>query len=166
MQALAYLPFPFLVWVALSRGLPAAALSVLLVVFTAAAFTSRGCGPFVSNSMVGTIWQIEAFIAIVATTGLLIAAGAESQRREKVLQALAAHKTAELERLKAQVNPHFLFNCLSAPRCPEAVRGGRQVVRDCFGQRCEVVERHYWEHVVLHIILHIPIEEPDEQTRV
>jgi integral membrane sensor domain MASE1 len=114
LQALAYLPFPFLVWVALSRGLPAAALSVLLIVFTAAAFTSRGCGPFVSSSTVGTIWQIEAFIAIVATTGLLIAAGAESQRREKKLQAVAAQKTAELERLKAQVNPHFLFNCLNA----------------------------------------------------
>ena len=114
MQALAYLPFPFLVWVALGRGLPVASLSVLLIIFTAATFTSRGCGPFVSHSMVGTIWQIEAFIAIVATTGLLIAAGAESQVREKVLQAEASLRKAELERLKAQVNPHFLFNCLTA----------------------------------------------------
>ena len=58
LQALAYLPFPFLVWVALTRGLPAAALSVLFIVFTAVTYTSRGCGPFVSNSVVGTIWQI------------------------------------------------------------------------------------------------------------
>lgn len=114
MQALAYLPFPFLVWVALTRGLPAAALSVLFVVLTAVTFTIRGCGPFFSTSVIGMIWQIEAFIAIVATTGLLIGAGSEAQRREKLLQAIAATKSAELERLKAQVNPHFLFNCLTA----------------------------------------------------
>jgi len=113
LQALAYLPFPFLVWTALTRGLPAAALSVLVTVFTAVAFTSHGCGPFVSSSITGTIWRIEAFIAIVATTGLLIAAGAEAQRRANALKIVAAAKTAELERLKAQLNPHLLLNCLN-----------------------------------------------------
>ena len=113
LQALAYLPFPFLVWVALTRGLPTAALSVLIVVMTAAAFTSAGHGPFVTESTLFTIWQIEIFIAIVTTTGLLIGAGSEAQRREKILLAEAATRKAELERLKAQIHPHLLFNCLT-----------------------------------------------------
>ena len=113
MQSLAYLPFPFVVWVALSRGVPASALSVLLVVLTAVGFTSRGYGPFVLESALVTIWQIEIFIAIVTTTGLLIGTGSEAQRREKILLAEAATRKAELERLKAQIHPHLLFNCLT-----------------------------------------------------
>jgi signal transduction histidine kinase len=113
MDSLAYLPFPFLIWVALARGLPAAALSVLIVVMTAAVFTSAGRGPFVTESTLFTIWQIEIFIAIVTTTGLLIGAGSEAQRREKILLAEAATRKAELERLKAQIHPHLLFNCLT-----------------------------------------------------
>ena len=113
MDSLAYLPFPFLIWVALARGLPAAALSVLIVVMTAAIFTSAGRGPFVTESTLFTIWQIEIFIAIVTTTGLLIGAGSEAQRREKILLAEAATRKAELERLKAQIHPHLLFNCLT-----------------------------------------------------
>ena len=113
MQSLAYLPFPFVVWVALSRGLPTSTLSVLIVVLTAVGFTSRGYGPFVLESPLATIWQIEIFIAIVTTTGLLIGAGSEAQRREKLLQAEAGTRKAELERLKAQIHPHLLFNCLT-----------------------------------------------------
>ena len=113
MQSLAYLPFPFVVWIALSRGLPTSTLSVLIVVLTAVGFTSRGYGPFVLESALVTIWQIEIFIAIVTTTGLLIGAGSEAQRREKRLLAEAATRKAELERLKAQIHPHLLFNCLT-----------------------------------------------------
>jgi integral membrane sensor domain MASE1 len=112
--ALAYLPFPFLVWMALSRGLGGSALAVLFTVGMAVFATSQGRGPFVTESALASIWQIEAFIAIITTSGLLIGAGSDAQRREKALQAVVATRKAELERLKAQVNPHFLFNCLTA----------------------------------------------------
>jgi integral membrane sensor domain MASE1 len=113
-QALAYLPFPFVVWMALSRGLCGSALAILCAVATAVAATSLGHGPFVSDNTLAAIWQIEVFIAIITTSGLLIGAGSDAQRREKEFQAVAATRKAELERLKAQVNPHFLFNCLTA----------------------------------------------------
>lgn len=113
-NGLAYLPFPFVVWAALGGGLPSASLSVLVVVLTAAGFTSRGIGPFASDVALETFWQSEVFTAIIASTGLLIGAGSDAQRREKRLLAEASTREAELERLKAQVNPHFLFNCLTA----------------------------------------------------
>jgi integral membrane sensor domain MASE1 len=113
-EGLAYLPFPFVVWAALSGGLPSASISVVVVVLTAAGFTSRELGPFSSDVALETFWQSEVFIAIIASTGLLIGAGSDAQRREKRLLAEASTREAELERLKAQVNPHFLFNCLTA----------------------------------------------------
>ncbi|MEI8311824.1 MAG: histidine kinase [Verrucomicrobiota bacterium] len=111
---LAYLPFPFLVWLALTGGLPMAALGVLGAVAGAVGFSSRGMGPFAGGVPLANFAQIELYIGIFTTTGLLLGAGAEAQRREMVLRAIAAAREAEMERIKAQIHPHFLFNCLAA----------------------------------------------------
>jgi len=109
---LAYLPFPFLVWLALTGGLPLAALGILAVVVGAVGFS--GSGPFSGGSPLENFAQFEIYIGIFATTGLLLGAGSEAQRREKELRSAAAVREAEMERIKSQIHPHFLFNCLAA----------------------------------------------------
>ena len=126
---LAYLPFPFLVWTALTRGLPAAATAILGIITIAIAYTSRGMGPFASVSMLSGLWQYEVYIAILTTTGLLLGVGSEAHRRETLLREEALVREADLERIKAQIHPHFLFNSLNAIHSligsdPSGARGG------------------------------------------
>jgi signal transduction histidine kinase len=111
---LAYLPFPFLVWTALTRGLPAATTAILAIIVVAVAFTSRGMGPFSSATTLQGLWQYEVYISILTTMGLLLGLGSEALRRVTALREEALSREAELERVKAQLQPHFLFNCLTA----------------------------------------------------
>jgi len=129
LAVLAYLPFPFLVWTALTRGLPAAAAAILGIVAIAVAYTGRGMGPFASVSLLSGVWQYEVYIAILTSTGLLLGAGSEAQRRERALREEALVREADLERIKAQIHPHFLFNSLNAIHSligsdPSGARGG------------------------------------------
>ena len=126
---LAYLPFPLLVWVALAYGVPAAALANLAVVAVAVYGTGFGHGPFVQGSPLVNFGQIELFIAIVTGTSMLLGAGSEARQREEILRLRAIARESEIERIKAQIHPHFLFNCLGAIHSlvgtsPETARSG------------------------------------------
>lgn len=128
-DVLAYLPFPLLVWVALAYGVPLAALTNLAVLTIAVAGTLAGHGPFTGASALVNFGQIELFISILTGMSLLLGAGRESRQREEALRLRAISREAEIERIKAQIHPHFLFNCLGAIHSliandPESARHG------------------------------------------
>lgn len=109
-----YIPFPFLIWSAWKGGLPAAAAGALLTVVAAIACSANGGGPFAGAGGLAAFVQIETYVAVMATTALLTGSAAETTRRENELRLDAALRLAESERLKSQLQPHFLFNCLAA----------------------------------------------------
>lgn len=126
---LAYLPFPLLVWIALAYGLPAATFANLAVVTMAVICSAAGHGPFGVGAPLANFGQIELFISILTGTSMLIGAGSESRHREEILRLRAIARESEIERIKAQIHPHFLFNCLGAIHSlvgtsPETARSG------------------------------------------
>jgi len=132
---MAYVPFPFLIWSAWKGGLPAAVAGTLITVLAAIACSVSGSGPFAGVSGLAAFMQIEAYVAVMATTALLTGSAAETTQRENELQLEAALRLAESERLKSQLQPHFLFNCLAAIHSltetnPSAARTGIVTLAD------------------------------------
>lgn len=127
-KLLSYIPFPFLIWAAWKGGLPAAVGGAIFTVATAIG-TLPGGGPFAGASGLAMFVEIETYVAVMATTALLAGSAAETMRRENALRVEAALRLAESERLKAHLQPHFLFNCLTAihslaATSPESARAG------------------------------------------
>lgn len=75
-----YVVFPLVVIAAVRFGQPATALVVLSVSAVAIWNTARGAGPFASTEMHRGLILLQAFISVVAATGLMLAA-AMSERR-------------------------------------------------------------------------------------
>jgi hypothetical protein len=111
---MSYVPFPFLIWSAWKGGLPAALAGALITVLAAIAGSGGGGGPFAGATGLAAFVQIETYVAVMATTALLAGSAAETMRRENELKLKNAVRLAESERLKSQLQPHFLFNCLAA----------------------------------------------------
>lgn len=110
----AYLPFPLLVWTALARGVPVTSVGILGVVVLLVSFSVRDMGPFAGGGALQDFVRAEVFLSVFSLTGLLIASGAEAKARAVFLREQLLVKEAEMERIKAQIQPHFLFNALTA----------------------------------------------------
>jgi PAS domain S-box-containing protein len=77
-----YLMFPFVIWAALRFGARGAALMTLTVATVAVGHTVHGGGPFVSPSAMRTLFQVTGYLAVVAITGLVLAAAVRWERLE------------------------------------------------------------------------------------
>ncbi len=88
---LEYVIFPFIVAASLRAGPPATALVILGTSAVTIWHTGRGAGPFAGPEMHSSLIQLQAFMGILAGTGLLLAAAiAERETGERRRAAAAA----------------------------------------------------------------------------
>jgi PAS domain S-box-containing protein len=106
--ALAYLPFPFLVWGALRFGQRGAATGTVIVSSLAICSLLSGRGPFVTASEQESLMLIGSYIGILSITNMLFAAAAAERRQaeralaesEKRLRAVVEDQTDLICRFK------------------------------------------------------------------
>jgi PAS domain S-box-containing protein len=75
-----YLLFPFVIWAALRFGSRGASLMTLTVSVVAVWHTTHGTSPFVTATAPGTLLAAACYLAVVAVTGLTLAAAVAHER--------------------------------------------------------------------------------------
>lgn len=75
-----YLLFPFVIWAALRFGARGASLMTLALSAVAVAHTVQGGGPFVGATAMRTLFEVALYLAVVAVTGLVLAAAVRWER--------------------------------------------------------------------------------------
>jgi signal transduction histidine kinase/integral membrane sensor domain MASE1 len=105
-ETFAYLAAPVPLWAALRFGPRETATAVAALAMTALHGTLRGVGPFAHFPPLASLLLLQAFMAMVSVTGLLLAAAIAQQRRSEAeahrLNAeLAARADADARELKA-----------------------------------------------------------------
>jgi signal transduction histidine kinase len=92
----AYVVFPFLIWAGLRFGARGAASASFVVASVALAGAIAGGGPFASARLADALLQLQAFMAIVACTTLLMGSASDERREALALResliSLAAHE--------------------------------------------------------------------------
>ena len=86
----AYVSFPLITWAAMRFGQRGVATAMLLFCSAAAWATALGHGPFVERDTHASLMGVQLFIALVAVTGLLLAAAMAERRRAEAEQARLA----------------------------------------------------------------------------
>jgi len=85
-DVLAFVVFPFIIWAAIRFRAAGAALATTLIAAIAIWSTAEGTGPFVKNNALHNVILLQAFIAVVSASGLMLAAFVtERQRTEDKL---------------------------------------------------------------------------------
>jgi PAS domain S-box-containing protein len=77
-----YLLFPFVIWAALRFGARGAALMTLGLASVAVLHTVQGGGPFIAVTNTRTLFAVALYLAVVAVTGLVLAAAVQWERRQ------------------------------------------------------------------------------------
>lgn len=97
-RPVAYLFVPFLVWAAIWFGQRGVMLTAVLIATMTVAATVQGRGPFATDRLHLSLLQLQAFVGVLVTTGLVLAAAfTERRRAQQALEESEARKTAMLE---------------------------------------------------------------------
>ncbi len=94
-----YVVFPGVMWAALRMRQRGASIATLVISAVAVASTTAGRGPFASASATNDLWILDTFLAVVAVTGMLLAA-VVSERDRAALEAETLSKELEEGRLR------------------------------------------------------------------
>ena len=90
---LAYLLFPPVIWAALRFGPRGASAAILILSCMAVAGTIRGLGPFVRETPQESLLLLQAFLGVVAVTGLILASS--TVERTRAIETRAARESEE-----------------------------------------------------------------------
>jgi PAS domain S-box-containing protein len=100
LHVLAFAVLPFVMWAAINLGIGGASLSVFIIATVATLATAFGRGPFASNSSFINAVLLDVFFAVLAITGLTLAAvTTERARAEREREALVREQSALEARL-------------------------------------------------------------------
>ncbi len=139
-----FLIFPFIIFAAVRFGPEETSAALLLVMASIYAALMRHASDLNPETASPTLWFIQAFLWVLAATGLVVAAlVAERRRAEQLVFAEQSHRLeaslreerARLDALRYQINPHFLFNALNSLRAtlPLDAKVPREMVTELAG---------------------------------
>jgi PAS domain S-box-containing protein len=87
-----YVLFPFVIWAALRFGARGASLMTLTVSAVAVGHTIHGGGPFAGASAMETLIEVTCYLAVVAVTGLVLAAAVRWERHQATKALMQSEK--------------------------------------------------------------------------